>query len=64
LVGHVECEMRNKCTTFVENRRHRMGYTSVDRRIIGILRWILEKLVLRVWTGFTLLRMMTSGGFL
>jgi hypothetical protein len=56
--------MRNKCTTFVENRRHRMGYTSVDRRIIGILRWILEKLVLRVWTGFTLLRMMTSGGFL
>jgi hypothetical protein len=42
--------------------RDYLGYTTVDRKII--LKWVLRKLDMRLWTGFMQLRIGPSGRLL
>jgi hypothetical protein len=56
-------QMRNSHRISVGNakRRNLLGHLDEDGRII--LKWILRKLGVRVWSGFVWLRIRFIGGF-
>jgi hypothetical protein len=54
--------MHTKCLSKNLKKRDHLGYLVIDAMIM--LKLILKKQGVRVWTGFTCLRIRISGGFL